>query len=78
MTATLNAPLIISNYTPSIKFREVAIVEIGEAGTSYGDSQFWDYVIVEATKHKEDNWKNLIDGLVPLNFPQLHQKYTEL
>ena len=60
--ATLNTPIVISNYTPSIKFREVAIVEIGEAGTSYGDSEFWDYVIVEASKHNENNWKPLVDG----------------
>ena len=60
--ATLNTPIIVSNYTPSIKFREVAIVEIGEAGTSYGDSEFWDYVIVEASKHNENSWKTLVDG----------------
>ncbi len=62
LIATLNSPLIISNYTPSIKFREVAIVEIGEPGSYYGSAEFWDYVIVEASKHKEDNWKALIDG----------------
>ena len=62
LIATLNSPFIISNYTPSIKFREVAIVEIGEAGSYYGSAEFWDYVIVEASKHKEDNWKALIDG----------------
>ena len=60
--ATLNTPIVVSNYTPSIKLREVAIVEIGEAGTSYGDSEFWDYVIVEASKHNENSWKPLVDG----------------
>ena len=62
LLATLNTPIIVSNYTPSIKFREVAIVEIGEAGTSYGDSEFWDYVIVEASKHNQNSWKPLVDG----------------
>ncbi len=60
--ATLNTPIVVSNYTPSIKFREVAIVEIGEAGTSYGDAEFWDYVIVEASKHNQNSWKPLVDG----------------
>ncbi len=60
--ATLNTPIIVSNYTPSIKFREVAIVEIGEAGTSYGDAEFWDYVIVEASKYNQNSWKPLVDG----------------
>jgi len=36
-------------------------VEPGEPGTSYGDAQFWDYVIVEASKDGI-SWKALLDG----------------
>ena len=59
--ALLNIPIIITDYTPSIRFKEIVLVEPGEPGTSYGDYGFWDYVIVEASKDGE-YWKELIDG----------------
>ena len=58
---TLNIPIIITDYTPSIKFNEIVLVETGEPGTSFGDYGFWDYVIVEASKDGV-YWKELIDG----------------
>ena len=59
--AMLNIPIIITDFTPSIKFNEIVIVEPGEAGSSYGDYNFWDYVIVEASKDGI-TWTELIDG----------------
>ena len=59
--AQLNIPIIITDYTPSIRFKEIVLVEPGEPGSSYGDWNYWDYVIVEASKDGE-NWKRLIDG----------------
>ena len=59
--AMLNIPIIVTDFTPSIKFQEIVIVEPGEPGTSYGDAQFWDYVIVEASKDGI-SWKALLDG----------------
>merc|ERR1712224_758040 len=50
LIAMLNIPIIVTDFTPSIRFNEIAIVETGTAGTSYGDYEFWDYVIVEASK----------------------------
>ena len=61
LVAMLNIPIIITDFTPSIRFNEIAIVETGESGTSFGDYEFWDYVIVEASKDG-NNWKPLIDG----------------
>jgi hypothetical protein len=29
---------------------KLVLVEPGDAGTVYGDEEFWDYVIVEASK----------------------------
>ena len=58
---TLNIPIIITDYTPSIKFNEIVLVETGEPGTSFDDYGFWDYVIVEASKDGI-YWKELIDG----------------
>ena len=37
------------------------LVEPGEPGTSFGDWNFWDYVIVEASKDGV-YWRRLIDG----------------
>ena len=59
--AQLNIPIIITDYTPSIRFNEIVLVEPGEPGTSYGDWNFWDYVIVEASKDGI-YWRRLIDG----------------
>ena len=59
--AQLNIPIIITDYTPSIRFKEIVLVEPGEPGTSYGDWNFWDYVIVEASRDGV-YWKELIDG----------------
>ena len=35
--AQLNIPIIITDYTPSIRFKEIVLVEPGEPGTSFGD-----------------------------------------
>jgi hypothetical protein len=59
--AQLNIPIIITDYTPSVRYKEIVLVEPGEPGSSYGDWNYWDYVIVEASKDGE-NWKRLIDG----------------
>ena len=57
----LNIPIIVTDYTPSIRFNEVVLVEPGEPGSSYGDWNYWDYVIIEASKDGII-WKGLIDG----------------
>ncbi len=60
---TLKVPIIVAN-TPaeaSIIYNEVAIIEKGDPGTVYGQEEFWDYVIVEATNDFK-TWKPLIDG----------------
>ncbi|MEN8008184.1 MAG: FlgD immunoglobulin-like domain containing protein [Candidatus Krumholzibacteriota bacterium] len=44
-----------------LSFDEVAIIEPGESGSVFGDSDFWDYVIVEASSDGF-NWVPLADG----------------
>ncbi len=61
LVAMLNIPIIVTDFTPSIRFNEIAIVETGTSGTSYGDYEFWDYVIVEASKDGS-YWKEIVDG----------------
>ena len=60
LTAMLNIPIIITDFTPSIKFKEVVIVEPGTA--AYPSPNFYDYVIVEASKDGGVTWLRLING----------------
>ena len=58
--ATLLQSIIVATNS-QLSFAEVAIVEPGESGSVFGDSDFWDYVIVEGTSDGT-NWIPLSDG----------------
>ena len=47
-TATLTQPIFVTPNT-ELSFDEIAIVEPGDPGSVYGDSNFWDYVTVEGS-----------------------------
>jgi hypothetical protein len=57
---TLMAPIMIAEVT-TLSFDEVAIVEPGEPGSVWGDSDFWDYVIVEGSTDGI-TWQAVADG----------------
>ncbi len=61
LIAQWNVPITINSEESILKFDEVVEVENGERGTEFGDFEFWDYVIVEAS---EDGvtWVQLLDG----------------
>jgi len=48
--ATLSQPIIITADYPFFFYRDVAIVEPGNAGSSFGQTAFKDYVVMEATR----------------------------
>jgi photosystem II stability/assembly factor-like uncharacterized protein len=50
VVAILKQPIIVSNEYPFFFYRDVAIVEPGNAGSAFGQPQFKDYVVVEGTK----------------------------
>jgi len=58
---TLVKPIVVSDTDPFMHYSDIAIVEPGEPGSKFGDSDFWDYVIVEASKDG-NTWKSLING----------------
>ncbi|PLX20279.1 MAG: hypothetical protein C0599_09325 [Salinivirgaceae bacterium] len=60
-TMMLNVPIAIQGYSVLMDYKDVAVVEPGEPGSNYGDSDFWDYVIVEGSTDGV-NWQELIDG----------------
>ena len=59
-TALLRVPVVVASSDATFNYDDVAVVEKGEPGTAYGDAEFWDYVIVEASNG--GNWIVLEDG----------------
>ncbi|MCU4157807.1 T9SS type A sorting domain-containing protein [Carboxylicivirga sp. A043] len=59
----LNYPIeVMENADNSIlTYRDIALVEAGQPGASYGDDAFYDYVVVEGTKDGI-TWQPLEDG----------------
>ncbi|RMF09867.1 MAG: T9SS C-terminal target domain-containing protein [Candidatus Neomarinimicrobiota bacterium] len=57
--ARLGVPVIVTG-GQELSYRDIAIVEPGEAGSAYPDYNMWDYVTVEATTDG-DQWTMLID-----------------
>ena len=62
-TYTLNYPIkVLEDADKAImEYRDIALIEPGEAGTVFGDQEFWDYVVVEGTVDGA-NWIPLQDG----------------
>jgi photosystem II stability/assembly factor-like uncharacterized protein len=60
LTMQLKIPIIVSDQNAILEYDDVAIIEPGESGTVFGDSQFWDYVIVEGKT--DGDWIPLLDG----------------
>ena len=55
-TALLKIPIHLKDSSAYMSFDEIVLVEPGAAGTSYGDAEFWDYVIIEGSKDDGNNW----------------------
>lgn len=53
---------ITLNTKGKMTFDEIVLVEPGDAGTKFGDQNFWDYVIVEGSKDGGTTWKPFADG----------------
>lgn len=60
-TMMLKVPIAIVGHSVIIEYSDVAVVEPGDPGSSYGSSNFWDYVIVEGSTDGT-NWEDLADG----------------
>jgi photosystem II stability/assembly factor-like uncharacterized protein len=57
----LKTPITVASSDAFFRYRDIAIIETGEEGTAFGDVQFWDYVVVEATNDGL-NWIPLEEG----------------
>ena len=61
LIAILKTPIQVRETDATIEFKEIVIVETGQANTTYGDEEFWDYVILEGSQDGI-NWTPLLDG----------------
>lgn len=60
--AQLKIPIILKESDSYMRFDEIALIEPGTAGTSWGDEEFWDYVVVEGSKDEGQSWHEFADG----------------
>jgi hypothetical protein len=60
--AQLKIPIKLKSTNAQISFDEIALVEPGDVGAVFGKNEFWDYVIVEASKDNGKTWVYLSDG----------------
>ncbi|MCF6361301.1 MAG: T9SS type A sorting domain-containing protein [Cyclobacteriaceae bacterium] len=57
----LKQPIIVSSTNSIFNYKDIALVEPGDTGASFGEAAFNDYVVVEATKDGL-NWIPIEDG----------------
>lgn len=58
----LLVPINLKEQNTTIRFEEVVLVEPGEEGSVYGDSDFYDYVVVEGSRDGGKTWQPFADG----------------
>ena len=61
-TYNLSIPIIIRQTDALIEFEEIVLVEPSTPGARFGDTEFWDYVIVEGRRLDETAWLPFLDG----------------
>lgn len=75
LTATLTVPIKIQANNATISFKEVVLVEAQEDGSNFGEEDFKDYVIVEASKDLK-KWIALGDGYDVCDKPDWLELYN--
>lgn len=61
-TYTLKVPVRVKDADALLKFDEIVLVEPGEAGVTWPDANFYDYVVVEGSVDGGVTWKALGSG----------------
>ncbi|MFC1481417.1 T9SS type A sorting domain-containing protein [Candidatus Neomarinimicrobiota bacterium] len=62
LTATLLVPIIMTSEHAAMSYVDVALIEPGEEGASFGDADFWDYAMVEGSIDNGASWVPFDDG----------------
>ncbi len=71
---TLTVPIRVAQSNADVEFDEVVLVEPGDPGSVFGDSNFWDFVIVEGSTDGCE-WKPLLDGYDSRAYPEWETAY---
>jgi hypothetical protein len=61
-TSVLKYPIKVDDSGIVLNFNEIVLVEPGEPGSLYGTEDFYDYVVVEASKDFGKTWFAMADG----------------
>ena len=75
-TTMLRYPVIVVE-NGKMAWDEVVLVEPGEEGAVFGGDEFWDYVIVEASKDFGMSWLPLRDGYDSGSIPMWKSAYNQ-
>ncbi len=75
-SSVLRHPILFDASGMIISFRELVLVEPGEEGSFYGFSDFYDYVIIEASKDFGKTWFGLADGYDSRYIPSWEKAYN--
>lgn len=73
----LKVPIVLNEDEAYMRFDEIVLVENGEARTSYGDDEFYDYVIVEGSNDGGKTWHAFEDGYDCRASTDWYEAYTE-
>ncbi len=57
----LRTPIIVAEQNAILEYKDIAIIETGEAGTGFPDEKFYDYVVIEGSDDGL-NWRPLAPG----------------
>lgn len=58
----LLVPFVVEPFDAIMRWSEIVLIEPGEPGSEYGDSDFYDYVIIEGSNDDGQTWIPLIPG----------------
>jgi len=75
-TALLRYPLRFGESGLLISYKEIVMVEPGEEGSIFGTEDFYDYVVLEASKDFGKKWIALEDGYDSRIFPLWESLYN--
>jgi len=73
--AYLRQPIIVQSGM-KITFDEIVLVEPGETGVTFGENEFWDYVVVEVSGDRGRTWKPLLPGWDSNLYPAIAVLYN--
>ncbi|MBZ0266988.1 T9SS type A sorting domain-containing protein [bacterium] len=68
-------PIVVASDVPFVEYDDVAIIEPGDGGSVFGDSNFWDYVLVEGSLDGL-NWTPIAPGYDAGLFPDWTSAYN--